>query len=64
MSEETTTPEVQEEAAPNPVLALAADARYQATGKRKTAVARVILKPGTGNITVNGRELNANYSLN
>lgn len=42
----------------NPVLALAADARYTATGKRKTAVARVILKPGTGVITVNGRELN------
>lgn len=40
------------------VLSLAADARYSATGKRKTAVARVILKPGTGQITVNGRELN------
>jgi small subunit ribosomal protein S9 len=26
-----------------------------ATGKRKTAVARVRLRPGTGNITVNGR---------
>jgi len=36
---------------------LAADARYQATGKRKTAVARVILKPGGGNYTVNGRTL-------
>lgn len=56
-SEETT--EVVEEAPVlNPVLALAADARYTATGKRKTAVARVILKPGTGVITVNGRELN------
>ena len=51
-SEETTV----EEPKPNPVLALAADARYIATGKRKTAVARVILKPGTGVITVNGRE--------
>jgi small subunit ribosomal protein S9 len=40
------------------VLKLAADARYSATGKRKTAVARVILKPGTGKIEVNGRELN------
>ena len=29
-------------------LDLAADARYQATGKRKSAVARVILKPGEG----------------
>lgn len=41
----------------DPVLALAADARYIATGKRKTAVARIILKPGTGNIEVNGRKL-------
>ncbi|MEA2444090.1 MAG: small subunit ribosomal protein, partial [Thermoleophilales bacterium] len=39
------------------VLDLAADARYSATGKRKTAVARVILKPGTGSYTVNGRTL-------
>jgi small subunit ribosomal protein S9 len=36
---------------------LAAGARYVATGKRKTAVARVILKPGTGAYTINGREL-------
>ena len=37
---------------------LAAGARYTATGKRKTAVARVILKPGTGAYTINGRTLN------
>jgi len=36
---------------------LAAGARYAATGKRKTAVARVILKPGTGAYTINGRTL-------
>jgi small subunit ribosomal protein S9 len=36
---------------------LAAGARYTATGKRKTAVARVILKPGTGAYLINGREL-------
>lgn len=30
------------------------DTRTYATGKRKTAVARVWIKPGTGNITVNG----------
>ena len=36
---------------------LAAGARYRATGKRKTAVARVILKPGTGVYTVNGKSL-------
>jgi small subunit ribosomal protein S9 len=29
--------------------------RHYATGKRKTAVARVYIRPGTGNILVNGR---------
>jgi small subunit ribosomal protein S9 len=38
-------------------LDLAADARYQATGKRKTSVARVILRPGSGSYTINGRTL-------
>jgi small subunit ribosomal protein S9 len=38
-------------------LELAADARYNATGKRKRAVARVILKPGEGTYIVNGRHL-------
>ena len=32
-------------------------ARYQATGKRKTSVARVTLTPGTGQITCNGRPI-------
>ena len=36
---------------------LGAGARYTATGKRKTAVARVILKPGDGTYTINGRPL-------
>ncbi len=53
--------EAAQEEAPGPVpltpKELAADARYQATGKRKTAVARVILKPGTGTYLINGREL-------
>ncbi len=30
--------------------------RWYATGRRKTAVAKVWLTPGTGKITVNGRE--------
>ena len=30
---------------------------YPATGRRKTAVARIRLRPGTGTITVNQREL-------
>jgi small subunit ribosomal protein S9 len=38
-------------------LELAADARYQATGKRKTAIARVVLKPGSGVYTINGKTL-------
>jgi small subunit ribosomal protein S9 len=33
---------------------LAAGARYRATGKRKTAVARVTLKPGTGEYFITG----------
>jgi small subunit ribosomal protein S9 len=54
----------EQEAAPEPEtpairspLELAADARYQATGKRKTAIARVILKPGSGVYTINGKTL-------
>ncbi len=38
---------------------LAAGARYTATGKRKTAVARVILRPGTGTYSINGKPLEA-----
>jgi small subunit ribosomal protein S9 len=38
---------------------LAAGARYTATGKRKSAVARVILKPGSGTYSINGKELGA-----
>ncbi|HYZ30212.1 MAG TPA: 30S ribosomal protein S9 [Thermoleophilaceae bacterium] len=38
-------------------LELAADARYQATGKRKSAIARVVLKPGSGVYTINGKAL-------
>ena len=48
-------------AEPEPVarepLDLAVDARYAATGKRKSAVARVILKPGDGTYQINGRHL-------
>ena len=32
-------------------------ARYRATGKRKSAVARVTLTPGSGEITCNGRPI-------
>ena len=30
---------------------------YRGTGKRKTSVARVVLVPGTGQVTVNGKAL-------
>jgi small subunit ribosomal protein S9 len=40
---------------------LAAGARYTATGKRKTAVARVILKPGTGSYSINGKQLDTAF---
>ena len=36
-----------------------AQVQYAGTGRRKNAVARVRLVPGTGKITVNGREVEA-----
>jgi small subunit ribosomal protein S9 len=36
---------------------MAAPAQYQGTGKRKTSVARVILRPGDGVTWLNGRTL-------
>ena len=36
--------------------------RSYATGKRKDAVARVWIKPGSGKVTVNGRELNTYFA--
>jgi small subunit ribosomal protein S9 len=35
---------------------MAAQALYKATGRRKTAVARVRLLPGSGKVTINGRD--------
>jgi small subunit ribosomal protein S9 len=40
---------------------LASGARYRATGKRKTAIARVTLRPGTGTYLVNGRLLEEHF---
>jgi len=40
-------------------ISLATGARYTATGKRKTAVARVTLKPGKGEYVINGKPLEA-----
>ncbi len=38
-------------------MQLSADARIQATGKRKSAIARVIVLPGSGTFEVNGKSL-------
>ena len=39
------------------------DLQYYGTGRRKTAKARVFLRPGSGQVTVNGREFD-NYFPN
>jgi small subunit ribosomal protein S9 len=57
--------EAAEEPLPQPIstaaIDLAAGARYRATGKRKTAIARVILRPGSGVYLVNGRTLEEHF---
>jgi small subunit ribosomal protein S9 len=54
-----------EEALAEPIstaaIDLASGARYRATGKRKTAIARVTLRPGTGSYLVNGRTLETHF---
>ncbi len=35
-----------------------ADIQYNATGRRKNAIAQIFLSPGTGNITINKKPLN------
>jgi len=61
--EGTAAGEPEADAAPMPEAAidLAAGARYRATGKRKTAVARVILRPGSGAYTINGKTLEQHF---
>lgn len=39
-----------------------ADIIYQATGRRKTSVARVTMKPGSGDLKVNGRPLDEYFA--
>ena len=48
--------------APVHVQKLDAQGRAYATGKRKNAVARVWIKPGTGKVVVNGREFAAYFA--
>ena len=42
---------------------MADEALYYGTGRRKNAVARVRLVPGTGKVTINGREALFNYAM-
>jgi small subunit ribosomal protein S9 len=53
--------EPEPETRPKAVIDLAAHARYRATGKRKTSVARVILRPGDGKYLVNGGPLEEHF---
>ena len=53
---ELTADEAEEQVAAKPAK-LSGDASYQATGKRKSSVARVLLSPGSGSIEVNRRKL-------
>ncbi|ALV28446.1 30S ribosomal protein S9 [Pannonibacter sp. Q-1] len=48
--------------APVHVQKLDAHGRAYATGKRKDAIARVWVKPGTGKITVNGKDYTAYFA--
>jgi small subunit ribosomal protein S9 len=63
--EPTASGEGDDDIAPQPIaetsISLAAGARYAATGKRKTAVARVILRPGKGEYSINGRTLEQHF---
>ena len=40
-----------------------ANANYQGTGRRKTSVARVSLTPGSGNIVINGKDINEYFNF-
>ncbi|EKF42799.1 30S ribosomal protein S9 [Nitratireductor indicus] len=51
-----TAAQAPEQQAPVHVQKLDAQGRAYATGKRKNAIARVWVKPGSGKITVNGKE--------
>jgi small subunit ribosomal protein S9 len=48
--------------APKHVQKLDKNGRAYATGKRKNAIARVWIKPGSGKITVNGRALEVYFA--
>jgi len=47
----------EEQAASRAPAKMEGDSRYLATGKRKNAIARVTLLPGSGKVTINGRPI-------
>jgi small subunit ribosomal protein S9 len=61
VAEESPDEEISHQPIEQVAIDLAAGARYRATGKRKTAIARVTIKPGTGAYTVNGKTLNTYF---
>ncbi len=60
-AEEDEQEEVLTEPISTAAIDLASGARYRATGKRKSAIARVTLRPGTGSYLVNGRTLEVHF---
>jgi small subunit ribosomal protein S9 len=59
--EEDEREEVLAEPIATAAIDLASGARYRATGKRKSAIARVTLRPGSGSYLVNGRTLEQHF---
>jgi len=55
-------PKAEEHPAPVHVQKLDAQGRAYATGKRKNAISRVWVKPGSGKITINGKEFTAYFA--
>jgi small subunit ribosomal protein S9 len=62
VSEKSTTGSNSEATKELPAPKIDAHGRSYATGKRKDAIARVWIKPGTGKVTVNGREGKAYFA--
>ena len=58
----TSTVATAQPAAPVHVQKLDAQGRAYATGKRKNAIARVWVKPGSGKIIINGRDFSAYFA--
>ena len=59
---EAMAPALTEAPAEMPQPKIDAQGRAYATGKRKNAIARVWIKPGTGKITVNGRDVEVYFA--